>query len=186
MKNYKCKYCWIKNPVDSKIITNWFYRFCSKSHRQSHTRENVRKEKEKIKVRKDKKRDKKQNSISVLSKNADKLWSEVIRLIWSCEYCGKKEFLNAHHIFSRSNKGLRWSLINWICLCSGHHIFSNEFSAHKTPCEFTYWLELHKGKSLMEKLIKQKQKPFKLTTEYLIETIKEFEEIINNNKKLLK
>jgi len=134
------------------------------------------------KLKRKKTREKKAVSISTLSKVADKLWSQVIRLIWKCEYCGKSEYLNAHHIFSRSNKGLRWSLINGCCLCSGHHVFSNEFSAHKTPCEFTYWLEETKTKALMDELIKQKQKPFKVTSEYLQETIKEFKEILKNNK----
>jgi len=29
----------------------------------------------------------------VLSKKADKLWSEVIRSVWKCEHCWKTEFL---------------------------------------------------------------------------------------------
>lgn len=128
-------------------------------------------------------RDKKSVSISTLSKVADKLWSQVVRLIWKCEYCGKHKNLNAHHIFSRSNKKLRWSLINWVCLCSWCHVFSSEFSAHKTPTEFTYWLEEIKGKSLINELIKQKQQPFKVTSEFLQEIIKEFKEILKNNAK---
>ena len=180
MRTYRCKYCREKNPIDWEQIIQWVHRFDSKSCRLNFINEQKRKEKEKIKVKKGKVREKKANSISVLSNQCDKLWSEVIRLKWECEYCWKKDFLNAHHIFSRSNKWLRWSLINWICLCSWCHVFSNEFSAHKTPAEFTYWLESYKGKALVETLIQQKQIPFKVTSEYLHESILEFKQIIEN------
>jgi len=183
-RTYRCKNCKTKNPIEWERIIFWVSRFCSKKCRQEFTRSIVKKNKEKIKVRKAKKKEKKANSISVLSKKADKLWSKVVRMIWVCEYeeCEKTEHLNAHHVFSRSHKGLRWSLINGICLCSWHHVFSSEFSAHKTPCEFTYWLEEKKGKHYMNKLIEQKRQYFKVTPEYLLNTIKEFQDIIDSNK----
>lgn len=84
----------------------------------------------------------------------DDAWSKLVKLRAGnkCEYCGKTTTLNSHHIFSRSKKSVRWEVLNGVCLCVAHHTFSSSFSAHKTPTEFTYWLEKTKGKKFMEKL----------------------------------
>ena len=83
----------------------------------------------------------------------DALWSDVIKLLAKekCEYCGKTEHLNSHHIFSRSNLAVRWDVDNGICLCVGHHIFGN-FSAHKAPIDFIEWLKDKRGLSWYERL----------------------------------
>jgi len=107
-----------------------------------------------------------------LEKKADKLWSECIRKIWKCEYCWKTEYLNAHHIFSRNNKSVRWELSNWICLCSWHHTFSSTFSPHQTPVEFTRWIEAKRWKDYLDNLEKLAHLPLKVTREYLEEKIK--------------
>ncbi len=82
----------------------------------------------------------------------DKAWAELVKLRAGnkCEYCGKRNYLNSHHIYSRSKKSTRWDTMNGICLCVGHHTFSSTFSAHKTPLEFTDWLKDYMGE---EKLI---------------------------------
>lgn len=84
----------------------------------------------------------------------DDAWSKLVKLRAGekCEYCSKTSPLNSHHIFSRSKKSVRWDAMNGVCLCVGHHTFSSTFSAHKTPTEFTYWLEKTKGKAFMEML----------------------------------
>ena len=69
-----------------------------------------------------------------------------------CEYCGITHFPNAHHIFSRRNWSVRWELDNGICLCSKHHTFSPEFSAHLTPMEFAEWIKEKRGEEWYEKL----------------------------------
>lgn len=74
-----------------------------------------------------------------------------------CEYCGKTENLNSHHIFSRSNQSTRYELINGICLCSGCHVLSSKFSAHKTPAEFIEFLKEYRGLETYE-LLRQKAK----------------------------
>jgi hypothetical protein len=86
-------------------------------------------------------------------KSKDIAWSlEVKELAGNrCEYCGKTEYLNSHHIFSRSNRKLRWDTENGVCLCSGHHLFSL-FSAHKSPLEFAEWLKQKRGVRWYEKL----------------------------------
>ena len=84
----------------------------------------------------------------------DKAWSELVKhkAGWKCEYCGKRDYLNSHHIYSRSKKSTRWHVQNGICLCVGHHTFSSTFSAHKTPLEFVQWLFKYKGKDYIERL----------------------------------
>lgn len=90
-------------------------------------------------------------------KNKDIDWAKSVkeRDGFKCVYCGSKDYLNSHHIFSRNNLTTRFDLDNGITLCAKHHTFSNEFSAHKTPTEFTYWLESIKGKEFMEELSKK-------------------------------
>lgn len=85
----------------------------------------------------------------------DDAWSLLVKLRNGnkCAVCLKTSPLNSHHIYSRSNKSVRWDVLNGICLCVGCHTFSSKFSAHKTPTEFTYWLERKFGKQFMEKLM---------------------------------
>jgi len=69
-----------------------------------------------------------------------------------CEYCGGRNGLNTHHIYSRSKKSVRYDLDNSCVLCVAHHIFSSKFSAHKTPEEFHYFLVEKRGQEFMDKL----------------------------------
>lgn len=89
-----------------------------------------------------------------IDKKLDDAWAKLVKIRAGnkCEYCGKTSYLNSHHIFSRSKKSVRWDAMNGICLCVGCHTFSSKFSAHKTPLEFTYWLERKKGKPWIELL----------------------------------
>lgn len=94
------------------------------------------------------------------SKNVmDELWSELIKLIAEkkCEYCGKLEHLNSHHIFSRSNLQVRWDIDNGVCVCVGHHVFGNT-SAHKSPIEFIEWLKEKRGNEWYERLREKSRK----------------------------
>lgn len=83
----------------------------------------------------------------------DDTWSKAVkeRVGYKCEYCGKTETLNSHHIFSRSNKKVRWDMDNGICLCVLHHVFGI-FSAHKSPLEFGEWLKETRGIDWYERL----------------------------------
>lgn len=114
-----------------------------------------------------------------IEKKCDKLWSECIRINWCCEYCWKKEYLNAHHITSRANKSVRWELSNWICICSGCHTFSSKFSAHLTPYEFSKWLEKYKWIEYMNKLLELSHIPLKVSKEYLEEKISYFKRYLD-------
>lgn len=108
----------------------------------------------------------------------DDAWSKLVKLEaeMKCEYCGKTTTLNSHHIFSRSNRSVRWDETNGVCLCVAHHTFSSSFSAHKTPTEFTYWLEDKKGREFVDDLAVRAnttKKWFKHEKEELLEKLLE-------------
>ena len=92
-----------------------------------------------------------------LIKKLDTAWSERIRQFGCCEVCGKTKRLNAHHFYSRSIRVLRWDVNNGFCLCVGCHVFSSNFSAHKTPAEFFEWAIDKRGRSWYNSLKKKKR-----------------------------
>lgn len=89
-----------------------------------------------------------------IEKKLDDAWSKLVKLRAGnkCEYCGTKtKQLHSHHLFTRSRRSTRWDVQNGICLCAGHHVLGN-FSAHKSPLEFTEWLYTYKGKDFIDKI----------------------------------
>lgn len=97
----------------------------------------------------------------------DNLWAKAVKVKAGnkCEYCGKTEHLNSHHIFSRSNHSVRWLIENGVCLCVNHHIFGT-ISAHKAPLEFAEWLKEKRGEQWYDRLrIKAKSISPKITEE---------------------
>ena len=90
----------------------------------------------------------------------DCLWSLKIHAGGRCEVCGGVGRLNAHHVFSRSNKSVRWDLDNGVLLCVSHHVFG-QWSAHKNPVEFIEKMRTLRGekwyKALREKAKKSVQ-----------------------------
>ena len=88
-----------------------------------------------------------------LEKKLDVIWSKLIRHVWKCEYCWATEKkLNAHHIRGRRKKSTRRDLDNWVALCIYHHIYSEDFSAHQAPTEFTEWIKKDRWLEWYEKL----------------------------------
>jgi hypothetical protein len=79
-----------------------------------------------------------------IKKDCSELWSLIIRLVGKCEICGKTTDLNAHHLLEKGAfPHLRYVLLNGICLCSDHHEFNREISAHSNSAaieEFKLWL----------------------------------------------
>jgi len=183
MKTYKCRQCLIRKELYWEIISSWINKFCSKSCRLEFTRIKARKEKNKIIVRKTKKREKKANSITTLTKKADKLWSECVKIEYNyecqVEWCDKKDNLNSHHLFTRSRKSTRWDIDNWMCLCSWHHTLSSSFSAHQTWLEFFEWLEWIKGRDWIDKLSIKSRWICKVTSDLIKHKIKQLKEFKN-------
>lgn len=58
---------------------------------------------------------------SKLKRQADALWSSIVRAAGKCRICGSGERLQAAHGFSRRYLGTRHDLRNGWCLCSGCH-----------------------------------------------------------------
>jgi len=88
--------------------------------------------------------------------NHDKRWGKKVReRDERCCYCGSTSNLAAHHIFGRARNGTRFVLDNGITLCPAHHVFSYEFSAHKTPEKFKRWVKKYLGIGLYNYLQKK-------------------------------
>lgn len=117
-----------------------------------------------------------------IEKQLDALWSELVKLRAGnrCEVCGKSEYLNSHHVYSRAKKSVRWQIENGFCLCPGCHIGS-KFSPHKTPNDFVIWSIEKRGQTWFDLLQAKahsivKLHPFekKLLAEELKKEIKQF------------
>ena len=81
---------------------------------------------------------------------ADKLWSKIVRRPGVCAVCGSKKFLQAHHqIPKKGNRDKRYCIENGICLCSKHHKFSFQMSAHKCSLVFAIWVLEHRPEQWM-------------------------------------
>lgn len=127
------------------------------------------------------KRMRKKTSKSYLIKKLDELWSEAVKkkANYKCEYSKKETHLNSHHVFSRSNKAVRWDLDNGVCLNAGHHTLSSKFSAHKTPVEFIEWLKDERGEDWYKRLRKKARQVKKHTTDDLQQIRKDLKEFLN-------
>jgi hypothetical protein len=103
---------------------------------------------------KDKKKRKKSKEVGL--DYLDNLWKELVykRAGNECEYCGQQGRLNAHHVFSRSNRSVRWDMDNGICLCATHHVLGT-MSFHKAPAEMLEWIREKRGEEWYDRLLKK-------------------------------
>ena len=90
------------------------------------------------------------------TKKLDKLWSQSVknRANNKCEYCGRTDNLDAHHLNNRVIYSLRWDLENGVCLCKDHHRFNRKFAAHNTPSLFEDWIFDRRDIGYLEEMIK--------------------------------
>ena len=100
-----------------------------------------------------------------LNKQLDGCWKIAVKIKWGykCVLCGETHYVNAHHIFGRVNRSVRWDLDNGICLCPLHHTLGT-FSAHQNP-EFTKWIEAFIGHGAYNALMQKANKIRKWTYE---------------------
>jgi len=91
-----------------------------------------------------------------LSKQADALWSRLVKLPGRCVACGSTERLQAAHGFSRRYRGTRWLPINGFCLCVRHHMFWT----HR-PLEWGEYLLQAWGAPAHEELLRLALRPAK-------------------------
>lgn len=114
------------------------------------------------------------------TKILDNLWSKTVKLKAGnkCEFCGKTNRLNSHHIYSRSKRSTRWDIDNGVCLCSGHHSLQSNFSAHKTPLDFMEWIRARRGetwyKTLQLKANATSKMDYKLEKLYLLQELNKY------------
>lgn len=92
----------------------------------------------------------------------DHIFSLKIRERGACERCGKKETLQASHIYSRSNLAVRWDLDNCFCYCAGCH-----FWWHKNPVEAGEWTKEKMGNERYQALRKKANQIKKWTDQEL-------------------
>ena len=118
-----------------------------------------------------------------LTNKLDKIVSEIVRAGGKCEYCGGKGYLNCHHIFTRTMRSVRWDLDNLICLCSKHHTFSTEFSAHATPLPFAEWIREKRGEEWYHKLYVKAYSIKQWSDQELIDLYEKLHGIQGGNKK---
>ena len=79
-------------------------------------------------------------------KRAMELWGGIIHSRKRCEIC---EILNenhgdrveAHHLITRNAPECKFDPENGMLLCTWHHKFSPEISAHKSPMQFLMFIE---------------------------------------------
>ena len=80
----------------------------------------------------------------------DRAWAKAVkeRDNFTCAICGSTDRLNAHHIIPREKHDTKLDISNGITLCSLHHIFSRDISAHNNPLAFFKWLSKHRPDQL--------------------------------------
>ena len=113
----------------------------------------------------------KKRTKTTIKKSCDKLWSKIIRSKGHCEICRTTQNLEAHHIVTRSRIPTRWDVDNGICLCSKHHKFCTEISAHGNSIAFARWFDDKFGPERFTRI----QEKSRQTTKYTLEDYLEIE-----------
>lgn len=113
------------------------------------------------------------SSIKTIKNKADRLFSEFVRSLGYCEWCGKRPpavQLQCSHIFSRRFLVTRWEPINATCLCAGCHR-----RWHDKPIEGVEWIKGYLGEDVYDELrVLAKTGINKNVYDGLIERIKEY------------
>lgn len=98
-------------------------------------------------------------SIKLLSK----MWKELVyaRADYKCEYCGRTDRIQAHHIYSRSLGPLKYDPDNGASLCPDCHKFNRLHSAHKGSLEFVLFIIKKRGENWLKMIMKKAREPMK-------------------------
>ena len=75
-----------------------------------------------------------------IERRLDSAWSLRVRSIRLCQRCGSRWNLEAHHIFGRRARSVRWDEENGVCLCRSCHD-----KQRRQPADFLRWAEEHLG-----------------------------------------
>jgi hypothetical protein len=82
-----------------------------------------------------------------LSKRADALWSQIVKLPGRCEMTGATTGLQAAHGFSRKYRGTRWLPINGFCLSAAAHL-----TMTYDPIRWDDWIRERWGQPVYDEL----------------------------------
>lgn len=112
-------------------------------------------------------------SIKYYKKQADIIFSKIIRARGACERCSSTNKLQCAHVIGRRNLYLRWDEMNALCLCYRCHIHW----MHKQPLEFSEWFRTMfpanfsylQGKK--DRIVKRTRQDYKELVEWLKEMI---------------
>ena len=120
-------------------------------------------------------------SMKGLNKRLDDCWKLAVKIkySWRCVYCGETHYINAHHIFGRVNRSVRWDLNNGLCLCPFHHTLGS-FSAHQNPV-FVDWIKDYIGSEEYNELMIKANTVKKWTYEEKEELLAELKAYIKEN-----
>jgi len=98
--------------------------------------------------RKSRPRTRRKGKRASLAREADRLWSLIVRRRGTCEMDGTHAGpLQGAHGFSRRYRGTRWLLINGVALCAKHHVVMTH-----DPLAWTAWLKTAWGDLVYEEL----------------------------------
>ena len=114
-------------------------------------------------------------SKAALAREADKLWSSIVRTRGECEkpmtyrcpgpWCSG--VIQAAHGLSRRYRNTRWLLINGFALCQAHHVYYT----HR-PIEWDEWLRWAWGQATYDELRKLALSPTPPNVEMALERLK--------------
>ena len=90
---------------------------------------------------------KKKPNLKGKKKQADQVFSLIIRSVGKCANCDSTYRLQCAHIISRGYLNLRWDIRNAVCLCSSCHIFYTF-----RPLEWDDWVNERIGKDVHDGL----------------------------------
>lgn len=106
------------------------------------------------KPKKVKKKKVKKPTLAKMRKMLDRIWFETIYLRdkGTCQKCGRKDTLAAHHIFGKkAYPAGRWNLDNGLLLCYADHIYW----AHSKPYEVELFMKDRNGLFWYDDLFKE-------------------------------
>ncbi len=112
-------------------------------------------------------RRKRKGGPAALAREADRLWSLLVRARGSCEACGETERLQGAHGFSRRYRAIRWLPINGFALCAKDHVYYT----HR-PLEWEDFLRIAWGDAVFDELRVQALRHEKPDLEAIVESLR--------------
>jgi hypothetical protein len=101
-------------------------------------------------------------------KQADRVFSQIVRSRGACERCFDSYELDCAHIFGRGFWPTRWDEDNALCLCRSCHR-----RAHDFPDAFMAWVEQRMGTEALDALRLKAHAPSKVDVEGVLTDLRQ-------------